>query len=106
MVDIRTSIKENIILESKVARSILLYLGKKQADYVHHTAKEVGFSWASSSRHFTSLEKKGLVELIDKKDEKKYLFIHMNKRTKYYRLTEKGKIIAELLMKLNQEVNK
>lgn len=98
--------KENIVFERKVIRGILLHLNKKEADYVHGTARELGFSWASLSRNFNNLVKEGLIELIDKRDEKKYIFIHMNKRTKYYKLTEKGKRVSGLIIQLNKEVSK
>jgi predicted transcriptional regulator len=97
---------ENIILKSQVARGMILYLNKREIDFSQHMSRELGFCWTGIVKTFKILIKEGIIKSVDYKEKSNYLFISMNKRNKYFKLTEKGKRIAILLMKLNQEVKK
>ena len=97
-------IEENIILNSKIVRKVLIHLNKGKIDYASNTSKIIDSTFCSVLANFKILEKEGLIELVENKGRKKYPFIYKNKKVKHYRLTEKGNKIVELLFKIDEEL--
>ena len=97
-------IEENIILNSKIVRKVLIHLNKGKMDYAYNTSKIIDSTFCEVLRKFKQLEKEGLIELVESKGRNKYPFIYKNKKVKHYRLTEGGKRIVELLFKINEEL--
>ena len=96
--------EENIIWDSKRARLILIYLDKKGVDYASNTAREIKFWCGGVINKFNELRKKGMVELVENKGKRRYPFVYKSKKNKYYKLTDKGKRIVELLLKIDGEL--
>lgn len=96
--------EENIVWDSKMARLILIYLYKKEVDYVSNTAREIKFWMGGVINKFKELKEKGLIEPTEKKERRTYPKKYPSKKNKYYKLTIKGKKIAELLLKINGEL--
>lgn len=96
--------EENILFSSQTARMIILHLSKKGIDYSQHVGKELNSCWTITSRMSRLLVTYGILEYVKDKGKKEYPHVTMNKRNKYYRLTEKGKRIANLIIQLNEEV--
>ena len=94
---------ENIIFNSRTFRKILVHLSKKEFDYGNNIAKDERLSWSDVATKLKILREFELIEPVEPKGKKKYPFLEKNKRSKYNRLTEKGKRIVDLILKINSE---
>ncbi len=95
--------EQNVILNSKINRSILIYLNKKFSDYSMNVGKGIKCSTTGSLNKFKELKDNGLIEKID---NKRFPFNYRDNRIKYFRLTNKGKRIVGLLLEINKEIKK
>ena len=79
-----------MIFESKIKRDVLIYLNNGKEDYISGIYKKLGstFQWTSSA--IKDLEKKKFIQVIKKK----------NKQRKYYKITNKGREIVKLILKI------
>ncbi|KKM86280.1 hypothetical protein LCGC14_1280510 [marine sediment metagenome] len=96
--------EENIVWNSRRVRLILIHLSKKGVDYATRIAKETKACSANVIKNFKELREVGLIEVVENRGKKKPPFIYMSKKTKYHRLTDKGKKIVESLLKINEEL--
>ncbi len=104
MVSRTLEIGENIIYKNKTIRFILIYLNKKVVSYASDIAREVKIESCSVVNNFKIIIDKGLVEQIDNVRQK-YPRKLPSKRTKYFKLTEKGKTISKLLLEIDEVLN-
>lgn len=91
--------EENIVFRNKGMRAILIYLLKQDIGYAAKISKKTKYSTCGVGREIVILEKIGLVKRFEyktKRNKKK-----VNKLKKYYKITEEGKEIARLLIKIN-----
>ena len=98
-------IKVNIILSSKVNRLILIHLNKKGFDYAVNVSRGITTSPSECLKRFKELKEEELVEPIDNKGKKYYPFVSKSKKRKYFKLTNKGKKIVELLLQIKEVLN-
>ena len=91
---------KNNILWSKVNRAILLYLNNKE-DYASNIAKAGIVGLHNTSPRIKLLRE---YELIEQTEIKGGHPKKSDKKAKYYKLTEKGKRIVELLLELNEKL--
>ena len=87
-------IKE-ILFGNSSCYKLILFLGKKDLIYTTDIMREMRLSTNSISRGLKNLKEIGVVE---------YLTLE-NKLKKYWRLTEKGKKVYNLLIKLEELIN-
>ena len=96
--------KENIVWNSKIIRHILIHLNKKGTDYPSNVTRKTKFVYCSVLPNFKVLREAGLIEPTEKKGRRTYPKKYPSKRNKYYRLTDKGKMVTELLLKIDEEM--
>jgi len=87
-------IKE-ILFGNSSCYNLILFLGEKDLIYTTDIMREMRLSTNSISRGLKNLKEIGVVEYLTLK----------NKLKKYWRLTEKGKKVYNLLIKLEELIN-
>jgi len=95
---------ENIVFGSIINRKILIYLNKKVSDYPMNVARQIKDYPSGVLNKLKELKENGLIEKADDKMSKKGPSIKEDVRRKYFKLTDKGKRISELLLHINKEV--
>ena len=79
-----------MIFESKIKRDVLIYLNNGKEDYISGIYKKLGSTFKCTSSAIKDLEKKKFIQIIKKK----------NKQRKYYKITNKGREIVKLILKI------
>jgi len=96
--------EKSIIWNSNTARLILICLNEKEVDFAGNVTKKIDATWCDVLNKFKDLERESLIEFVENRGKKYYPFVYKSKRTKYHRLTKKGKRIVELLLKIRTEL--
>lgn len=100
----KRNLGENIVWGSWTIRNILIYLNKKGIDYASNVARNIESCYSDIIKKFKELKKEGLIEPVENKGKKIYPFVYMSKKNKYFKLTNKGKKIVELLLEIDEEL--
>ncbi len=97
--------EKNIVFNGETNRLILIYLNKKVSDYSMNVARNIRCSSTGIVNKLKELRDNGLIEKADNKKKKKCPSVCEDIKRKYFKLTDRGKRIAELLLEINKEVN-
>jgi len=92
---------ENIILNSRIIRLVLIQLMMYKKSYALKLAIDTGINYGDATKKLKELKKVGLTRRVEvKKGEK------IDKKKKFWEITEKGNKVGKLLVELNYELSK
>lgn len=94
----------DILFKSKISRETLFYLNKNKVSYASKIALEVCKCTLHTTRILHILENLNLVER-QREERNGRLVKYKSKKTNYYKLTEKGQRVTNLLLKIERKLN-
>lgn len=101
---IDNNLRGNLVFNSKTNRNVLIYLSKKDFSYASNVLRGIDSNSSEIIKSFKILKEEGLIERIENNNVKRSSFVCKDKKKKHFKLTDKGKIIANLLLQINKEL--